>query len=233
MKYVARLNDVLTGSVVPLPGCGRISGIHKTPRSGQVVVTKCGLSGDQQADSKHHGGPEKAIHHYPYEHYDLWRRDLDPVPAVLSSAGAFGENFSTTGLTESNVCIGDVFQVGTAVVQVSQGRQPCWKLNCRFGVDDMALRVQISGRTGWYYRVLEEGEVWAGCELVLKERCHGGWSLARIVEVFYRTPKNWRLLEEITQLEALAASWRQLAARRLSKREVESWDRRLESPVDE
>ena len=153
------VDAVLVGRLVAFGPNGEPSGIQKTPCTGPVSVTKTGLDGDGHGDRKHHGGPEKALHHYPAEHYVSWRQEIPELASLVPQPGAFGENLSTTGLDEADVCIGDVFDLGTARVQVAQGRQPCWRLNVRFGRKDMARRVQATGRTGWYYRVLPPGLV--------------------------------------------------------------------------
>jgi len=137
------------------------SAMHKTPVDGALVLGPEGLVGDAQADRRHHGGVDKAVHHYPRDHYAAWRAELGDLP-WLDAPGAFGENFSTTGLVEADVCLGDRWSVGGALLEVSQARQPCFKLGLRFGRKDMPRLVQASGRTGWYYRVLEVGEVRAG-----------------------------------------------------------------------
>src|SRR5690606_2996352 len=122
---------------------------------------RLGHEGDEQADRAVHGGPEKAIHHYARDHYDLWRAEIGDHP-LLHRPGAFGENISTTGLSEEDVCIGDRYRLGTALVEVSQGRQPCWKVDHRFGGLAISAAMVRSRRTGWYYRVIEEGAVGAG-----------------------------------------------------------------------
>jgi MOSC domain-containing protein YiiM len=122
---------VLIGAVAPLGDDGRVSAIDKRPAPAPWRIGPFGLAGDAQADLKHHGGPEKALHHYPLDHYAFWEREIGPNP-LLRRPGAFGENFSTTGWTEANVCVGDIVRFGSALLQVSQGRQPCWKLNRRF-----------------------------------------------------------------------------------------------------
>jgi MOSC domain-containing protein YiiM len=147
---------VLVGSIKPLPNDERLSGMDKHPVSGPWRITKTGLVGDHQADLKNHGGIDKALHQYPRDHHEIWASEIGPHP-LLGKAGAFGENLFTTGWTEANICIGDVVRFGSAVLQISQGRQPCWKLNKRFGLDEMAFAVQKTGRTGWYFRVLQEG----------------------------------------------------------------------------
>ncbi|KAF0136606.1 MAG: MOSC domain-containing protein, partial [Methylocystaceae bacterium] len=127
---------------------GRKSAIRKEPLEPPWRIEAEGLVGDRQADRRYHGGAEKALHHYPREHYDAWRADV-PELAQEWRPAAFGENISTLGLTETEACVGDVFALGGARLQVSQGRQPCLTLNFRFGRRDMARRTQETMRCGW------------------------------------------------------------------------------------
>lgn len=228
-----RVEAVLLGSLKPLGRQGVPSGIDKQPVTASVEIGPEGLSGDHQGDRKNHGGPEKAIHHYPRDHYDWWQEHYPELGPLLDRAGRFGENLSTRGLDESRVCIGDVFRLGTAVVQVSQGRQPCWRLNARFDEKAMARRVQESARTGWYYRVMEAGQVAPGDSLDLLERPAENWNLQRVLHVLYRDTLNREALSELADLRELAESWRNLVRRRLEKAEVEDWSRRLETPRQE
>ena len=221
-----RLLSLRVGRVQPFGPIGQPSAIGKQPVSGRIEVRKLGLAGDEQADSRHHGGIDKALHHYPYEHYAAWAREL-PAQAALFEAGGFGENLSTLGLVENTVCLGDVFQIGSAMVQVSQGRKPCWKLNHRFGIADMARRVQDSGRTGWYYRVLAEGNIAPDDELSLIERPHPDWTLARLIKVLYHDKPDRKALAALAELTILAPSWREMAEKRLTTGRIESWLRRL------
>src|SRR5690606_20282838 len=122
---------------------------------------------------------DKAVHIYARDHYAAWRREL-PHRAASLVPGGFGENLVVPGIDETAPCLGDRLRLGSAIVEVSQGRQPCWKLSIRFNQTDMPRRVQDSGRTGWYFRVLEEGEVEAGCMLTLLDRPHPAWTIARI-----------------------------------------------------
>lgn len=214
------------GRVQTFGPTGQPSAIDKRPANGRIVATKTGLVGDQQADSVHHGGIDKALHHYPFEHYAAWAREL-PEAAAVFTTGGFGENLSTRGLTEDNVCLGDVFQVGEAIIQVSQGRNPCWKLNHRFGIADMSKRVQTSGRTGWYYRVLREGGIAPDDALSLIERPHPGWPLSKILRVLHHDTLNRDALQAIAALNELATGWRELAIKRLATGRVEDWKRRL------
>lgn len=221
------LRALLTGPVKPLGKRGAPSGIAKSPVAGPIRLGLTGFEGDAQGDTKHHGGPEKAVHHYPFEHYATWAAEIGPH-ARLATPGAFGENLSTLGLSEDVVAIGDVFEIGSAVLEVSQGRQPCWKLNERFDISDMARRVQTSGRTGWYYRVLQPGEVRAIDGLKLVERPNPAWTLRRIWHCFYVDRLNHAELEALARLPQLAESWRRHAERRLETRSVEDWTRRLD-----
>lgn len=135
------------------------TGIYKEPVTGRIMLHRFNLDGDQQADLTVHGGPEKAVYVYPSEHYPLWRAEL---PDMQLPYGMFGENFTTEGLDETSVCIGDQFRIGEAVVEVTQPRMPCYKLGIRFGRPDMPKRFHASGRCGFYLAVLWEGEVGEG-----------------------------------------------------------------------
>ena len=227
-RVLARVEAVLTGRAVDYTRPGSRSAIAKRPRQGPVLAGPEGLDGDEQGDRRVHGGPDKAIHHYPHDHYAAWRAELGPHP-LLEAPGAFGENISTRGVTEADLCLGDRLRLGAAVVEVSQGRQPCWKLSDRFGIADLARRVQDSGRTGWYYRVLQPGHAQAGDALALVERPWAGWPLRRLTQLLAR-----RVLDPAQLGEALAlplvASWRKLLEHRLASRQVEDWGRRIDGP---
>jgi MOSC domain-containing protein YiiM len=135
------------------------TGIYKEPMAGRIMVYRLNLDGDQQADLTVHGGVDKAVYVYPSEHYPIWQAEF---PDMLLPYGMFGENFTTEGLDESSVHIGDQFRIGGAVVEVTQPRMPCYKLGIRFGRSDMPKRFHASGRCGFYLAVLREGEVGEG-----------------------------------------------------------------------
>ncbi len=221
-----RIDHFLTGAVRPLGPRATPSGIDKHPVSGRIRLGRDGLVGDAQGDRKHHGGPDKAVHHYARDHYAYWREAIGERD-ILAQAGAFGENVSTVGLTEADMAVGDTFRLGSALIQVSQGRQPCWKLNLRFGVPDMARRLQASGRTGWYYRVLEEGNVEAGDALALVDRLSPDWTIARLWRALYVDTLNMPELAMISELAHLPDGWRHYAAKRLATGRVEDWSHRL------
>lgn len=225
-----RVADILVGRALPFGPNGEPSAIAKQRVAGRLRLGIAGFAGDEQGDPRHHGGPDKAVHHYPAEHYAAWRHECPELASELLQAGAFGENLSTVGITESQVCVGDVFRLGLARIEVSQARQPCWKLDRRFHQPGMAVRVQDSGRTGWYYRVRETGEVAPGDTLHLLERPHPDWPLTRLLHHLYADPLNREALAAMAALAALPGSWRQLARQRLELGTVESWSRRLTTP---
>lgn len=185
------------------------SAIGKTQRTGPVRLGWSGFEGDAVADPVHHGGWDKAIHLYPQEHYPFWA-DLMPGHEALAVPGAFGENIASSGMTERAFCIGDRFTMGSAIVEVSHGRQPCWKLNHRFGLPDMMAHVISTGRAGIYLRVIREGEVEAGTEMELIDRPLPEWSVARVFDLLIggghrREPDAVLALARMT---VLAEAWR-------------------------
>jgi MOSC domain-containing protein YiiM len=184
------------------------SAIGKLPIAGRARVGPLGLSGDEQADLAVHGGVDKAVHHYPHDHYAWWGEALGNS-ALLGSPGAFGENVTSEGLTEDEVCIGDRWRLGSALVEVSQGRQPCWKLDHRFGGVTVMARMVKSRRCGWYYRVIEAGEVGAGDRLELVERPFGNWSVARVFGLLIAGDhkRDRESLEALGEVTVLAQSW--------------------------
>jgi MOSC domain-containing protein YiiM len=181
------------------------TGIFKEPVSDRVMVRSLNLDEDGQADLSVHGGLDKAIYVYPFEHYDYWRTELPDTELTL---GIFGENFTVTGFREEELNIGDRFQIGTVELMVTQPRLPCYKLGIRFGRPDMVKRFLASRRTGFYFRVLQEGEVVAGDSLVLVSRDDNNITVADITQLYTREQNNPELLHRAAQLKALPASWR-------------------------
>lgn len=225
----ARLVSLNVGQPGPLAYRGKqvLSGFRKTPASQALWLGDTGLEGDAQADLKNHGGPEKAVCVYPLEHYPYWRERLE---RPLEPA-AFGENFSTEGLLEPAVRIGDVYRVGEAVVQVSQPRQPCFKLAARHGVKELAAWVQETGFTGFYFRCLKPGEVSAGDEVSLLERPENGVSLAEANRVMHHDRRDLAGIERLLAIPELSASWRKTFEKRRSG-VLESTAARLGGPVE-
>lgn len=208
------LVSLRSGRIAPLGSENLPSAIRKLPVAGTVAITSLGLAGDEQADRQHHGGPDKALHHYPAEHYLLWRAEL-PERAARFEVGGFGENLATLGLNESEVCVGDVYRLGGALIQVSQGRSPCRKLEIVFDVPDMVRQVRETARTGWYYRVLSPGEVTAEDALTLEDRPHHDWPVVRLFTTLFHPAVDAAALRTLAGLPVLAENWRQRARSRL------------------
>jgi len=187
------------------------TGLFKARVQGPVLLSTSGLAGDGQADLRHHGGPDKAVNAYPQEHYSYWRAYLGR--GELPDA-AFGENLTTEGLLEQEICLGDVFSLGSAVLQVSQPRQPCWKLNRRYDSKDLVQEVLRSGRTGWYFRVLQQGAVSAGQRLRLMERGYPDWTVERACALRFGE-RDEAALAILASLPVLSLSWREELARHL------------------
>lgn len=183
------------------------SAIRKSAVIGPVKVDKCGFTQDRQADLNVHGGEEKAIHHYPSEHMVFWQK-MFPGDARRFVSGCFGENISTTGLTEHNLCLGDILTLGSALVQVCQGRQPCWKLNAHLENKQMAAQFQRTLKTGWYYRVLEEGTVTTADTMRLVDRPNPDWPLFKVSQARFSKLLDTRSAHELVSLPELSESWR-------------------------
>lgn len=203
---------LLTGLPVPFRD-GEQSAIAKAPREGILRIGPEGIAGDHQADRLHHGGADKALHHYAFDHYLAWRAELGDHP-MLETVGAFGENIATLGLTEDQVWLGDRFRLGTALIEVSHGRQPCWKLGHRLGNPAVAAQIVRNGRCGWYYRVLEAGEAQAGDTLMCVERGLEDWPVSRLFHVVigggHKADRG--VLADLAALPVLAQAWRKRAA---------------------
>jgi MOSC domain-containing protein YiiM len=182
------------------------TGIFKEPVEGRVPLRRLNLDGDRQADLTVHGGREKAVYVYPSEHYAYWRAEL---PDAELAHGSFGENFTTEGLDETTVNIGDEFRIGSSArVVVTQPRQPCYKLGIRFGRADMVKRFHQSRLSGFYLAVLEEGEVGAGDEFVLVKRDPNNVTVRDIYEHFSGNALSPDMLRRALRIEALAEGWR-------------------------
>ncbi|UJF32427.1 MOSC domain-containing protein [Paenibacillus hexagrammi] len=192
------------------------TGIYKSQVSSSLRLTKTQLEGDGQADLVNHGGPDKAICVYAKEHFAYWESKL----GCELHPGAFGENLTVTGLLEDVVCIGDIFQIGDAVVQVSQPRQPCHKLAKRYDVQDLPVQVQNTGFTGYYFRVLKEGNIPAQPTIRLTQKDPAGITVANANQIKYHDKANAEGIRSILAVEALSQSWRQSFEKRLSELET-------------
>ncbi len=208
-----RVEALLTGRAVVFTDKGETSAIAKAPVEGPRAVGWLGIDGDEQADLIVHGGRDKAIHHYPRDHYAGWQAAIGPHPK-FDAPGAFGENISTHGWTEGDICIGDRLRLGTALVEVAQGRQPCWKQAHHLGQPGIVAAMVGNGCTGWYYRVIEEGAVAAGETIALADRVRPEWPVARVFGLLIggRHKGEATALRDLARVEQLAEGWRTRAA---------------------
>ena len=189
-----------------------LTSIWKEPVNGSVHVATLNVEGDRQADLSVHGGADKAVYLYPSEHYPYWRHHL---PGSELLWGAFGENFTTEGLSEADVNIGDRLRIGSAEFLVTQPRMPCFKLGIRFGRPDILKRFLQSGRTGFYLAVVREGEVAAGDPIHVVVRDGNAVTVADIVNLYTADSENQELLHRATELSALPGGWRDYFRKRL------------------
>ncbi len=203
------------------------TGIFKNPVESRVMLRTTNLDGDRQADLSVHGGPNKAVYCYPCEHYPAWN---DELPDAAGTWGAFGENFTTKGLLETTVSIGDRYRVGSAMVRVTTPRLPCFKLAAKFQRDDMIERFVRSGRSGFYSSVIEEGEVGAGDEFELLGREEPTLTIAEINELYTAKSPDRDTLHRSLDVKLLPESWRMRFRARLADMDGRKHDGRT-SPV--
>jgi MOSC domain-containing protein YiiM len=188
------------------------TGIFKQPVSGRVALRTLNLDGDRQADLSVHGGPYKAVYAYPSEHYEYWRKQLpeDDLPW-----GVFGENLTTEGVAEDDLHVGDRYQIGSSIVMVRQPRVPCYKLAAKFKRDEILQQFLLSGRSGFYLSVEQEGEVGAGDSFELLSRDHSGVTISEMNLLFFREKYNRNLLQKAVTTAALPEEWREYFRPRL------------------
>ena len=189
------------------------SAIEKSTIDGPVEVQSNGLAGDQQADLVHHGGVDKAVHGYSGDHFADWQKEF---PEWSVKAGCWGENLTIQNQTERDVCIGDVFQIGSCRLQVSQPREPCWKLARINKLDKLPVRVQQLGRTGWYFRVFQPGAIQAGDAIELVERADHGMTIERANQIMFAKPRNPADDLALANCPELSDAWREGLERRAS-----------------
>ena len=190
------------------------TGIFKEPVAGPVMLRTLNLDGDRQADLTVHGGPSKAVYVYPSEHYDYWKHEL---PEMHLPWGMFGENFTTAGLFEAELNIGDKFRIGAAEVMVTEPRMPCYKLGIKFGRTDIIKKFLLSELTGFYFAVLQEGQVSAGDQFELIEKNKRSVKVSDITRLYTRDKHNTDLLRRAIGVEALPEGWRSYFQERLEK----------------
>src|SRR5262249_10439451 len=190
------------------------TGIFKAPVSGRIHLRTLNFDGDRQADLSVHGGPDKAVYVYPVEHYAYWHREL---PDMTVTWGIFGENLTTAGLQEDTLQIGDRFRIGSTEVVVTQPRLPCFKLGLKFGRDDIVKRFLASGRTGFYFKVVVEGEVAAGDPGLLLGRASGSVAVSEVTPRYVREREGLEVLRRIAPVAALHQDWRDYFKEQISR----------------
>ena len=186
--------------------------IFKLPVKGPVYLSKLNLEGDQQADLNVHGGVDKAVNVYPIEHYRYWNQRArfllrKRIRLHKNYYGAFGENFTVAGRTENEICIGDTFAIGNAIVQISQPRKPCWKLSRKFKQAKLPIWVQQTGKTGWYFRVIQEGKITKGDQFNLIQQYCPQWTVAKANELMHSPLRSLSMVEKILECSYLSNSW--------------------------
>mgnify|MGYP003607323911 FL=1 len=196
------------GGIRPLPASGRLTGIYKQPASGPLELGPEGFVGDQQADRRVHGGPDKAVHLYPARHYARLAERF-PEAAALLVAGSNGENISTPDLDENDVCLGDIWRLGSARLQLCQPRNPCWKIDERYGCDGMAQFIAEHRLTGWYWRVVTPGVVNPGDTLSLEQRDPAAYTLAEAMLLWQSHRPPMADLEKLAASPGMAENWKQ------------------------
>jgi len=184
----------------------------KKPVTGPISLGTTSLKGDGPADTKNHGGVEKAVLMYAAEHYPVWQAELQQEFPY----GAFAENLTVEGMTEGTVCIGDIYQIGEVALQVTQARVPCWKISRRWGITDLMDRVMATGRFGWYCRVLKDGVISAGIPVISVGRPNPEWPVTRAFEVFIHWIENIEAMKNLSGCEGLSADWQNDIRKRLA-----------------
>jgi MOSC domain-containing protein YiiM/ferredoxin-NADP reductase len=220
------LLQLRAGKIKKSLGNGKIeSAIYKNGLIGPVFISETGIPTDEHSFHMH-GGPDKALLHYCTSHYDEWKKEL-PASEHRFKPGAFGENLFNTEVSEMNLCIGDRLAIGDIIVEVSEPRGPCYKLNHRFEVKDMAKRTQTLLRTGWVYRIIKTGTVTAGDMISLLERPHPEWTVARVMFYLFIETNNVEMMKEIVALEQLGQDIKKKFQARLAKGVVEDQNGRM------
>jgi MOSC domain-containing protein YiiM len=200
---------------IPFRGETVMTGIFKEPVTGKVFVHKLGLAGDKQADLTVHGGIHKAVYSYPFEHYEYWSRELgrDGFPF-----GQFGENLTVSGLLEDDVHIGDQFRIGSAVLEVTQPRVPCFKIAVKMNLPSFPKLFTASGRTGFYHRVLEEGEISAGDTIERIKTDPAKVSVREMMRIMHIDRDDFAAMEKAVAIPALTPGWREELEERMGSK---------------
>lgn len=220
LKSIVSIN-IGTPKMMDYKGNEVMTGINKVPINEPVYLRKLNFDGDAQADLIHHGGEDKAVCVYPFEHYQYWEEKLN---RKLEYA-AFGENLTVQGMCEYDVSIGDILQIGEAIVQVSQPRQPCYKLAAKYNVVDLPVQFEKTGYTGYYVRVLKEGWVDKNAIIKVVERHPKQMTVEFLNQIMHHDKNNVEAIKEILSVKELSNSWRETFTKRLSGSEVDTKER--------
>ena len=227
MKTKHQLTNIYCGKVAQRYGI-------ETAMDKQVVniplyLSVEGLAGDECADKEHHGGLDRALHQYPLEHYAYWQEKYGDNSDNKAhwQAGGMGENMSSIGMTEDTVCLGDRYQWGEAIIEVSQPRSPCFKLNKRWGIESLSVDMQEVSRCGWLYRVIQPGMVSVNEPLELIARVDNAMTINAVCQAFFGEPLNKVGLLKLQQQDKLSDSLMDKVLQRIATNQVESWSFRL------
>ena len=223
MKIKHYLTNIYCGKVAERYGIE--TAIDKQPVNTSLYLSFGGLAGDECADKLHHGGLERALHQYPAEHYAYWQEKYNTDNAW--QAAGMGENISSIGMTEQTVYLGDRYQWGEAIIEVSQPRSPCFKLNKRWGIENLSVDMQDVSRSGWLYRVIQPGMVSVNEPLELIDRVANAMTITAVCETFFGDPLNNEKLLVLKKQSRLSDSWMEKIVQRLASNEVENWNFRL------
>jgi len=227
MKSIHHLTNVYCGKIVQQYGIE--TAMDKSSMTNSLYLSVEGLAGDDYGDKEHHGGPDRALHQYPAEHYVYWQEKYGAayIEKVKENIAGMGENLSSVGMTEESVFLGDRYQWGEAVIEVSQPRSPCCNLNKRWGIDNFAVDMQAVSRCGWLYRVIKPGKVSVEQPLELISRLDNAMSIKAVCAIYFGDPLNTEKLRVLKQQTTLADSWMDKIEQRLTTNKVEDWNFRL------
>jgi len=208
---------------------GMETAMDKHSVEGNLYLSFEGLAGDEHADQMHHGGPDRALHQYPAEHYVYWQKKYGAayVERVNAQVAGMGENLSSLGMTEDSVCLGDRYQWGEAVIEVSQPRSPCFKISKRWAIEEFSVDMQAISRCGWLYRVITPGMVSVDQPLELIARVDNAMTIKAVCEIYFGDPLNTEKLLQLQEQTTLAKTWLNNVAHRLENNQVEDWNFRL------
>jgi len=210
LTMTAKLLSVQSGKIAPLGPNKVLSGFVKISHDGPVKIGPLGLEGDEQADPKVHGGPEKAVYAYAASNYVAWQIEY-PALQTLFVPGGLGENLTIDGMSETTIHVGDIHAIGSALLQVCQPRQPCFKLALRFGNKHLPKAMVQNGRSGWYYRVLQPGTIGAGDDIFLREQPNPDFAFSRLVAIVNHGNATMDEITRMANMPGLASKWQSLA----------------------